>query len=156
MLTIYLAGPITGLDLDDVHRKFHDRADALEQMGYRVLHPMLGKKHLLGQGLAAPAGYEDPISNDRAIFGRDRFMVGQADIVLADLTAATKPSMGTCFELAWASDHPGTLVITTGLHVGHAMFHAFVREASDHIFVYYQDALDFLEAMAPAVRPDRG
>lgn len=147
MTTIYAAGPITGLDLDDAYNHFHERGTVLKAMGFHVLHPMLGKEHLLGQGEAKAKGYKDPISNDRAIFGRDSWMVAQADVLLADLTGATSRSLGTTFEIAWASRQEHTLVVIAGLTDGHCMDHAFIREAADLIFPTIEEALAFLPSL---------
>ena len=151
-MTIYLAGPITGKDLDEAHEFFHHRASELRKLDYTVLHPMLGKQHLLGQGEAKPKGYADPLSRDRAIFGRDQWMVAQADILFADITDAESRSLGTTFEIAWASKQPHTLVIVAGLTEGHCMDHAFIREAADHVFETVSDAIRLLIDMSPYVR----
>jgi len=145
--TVYVAGPITGLNLDEAYIHFHNRAAQLKEMGFDVLHPMLGKEHLLGLGTAKAKGYEDPLSNDRSIFGRDQWMVAQADVLFADVTGATSRSLGTTFEIAWAYKQPHTLVVLAGLTEEHCMDHAFIRQAADHIFPSYEDAAEFLPSL---------
>jgi len=144
-LTIYLAGTMTGLDLDHVYHLFHDRAKRLTEAGFLVLHPMMGKDHLLGRGEVGSAPNEGPISNDQAIIGRDRWMVRQADIVLADLTQSRdRVSIGTACEIVWAWDQRHTLVVVAGVDEGHSMDHPFIRQAANHSFETYEDAEDYL------------
>lgn len=151
MTIIYTAGPITGLDLDEVFEHFSNLNSHLIAMGYQVYHPMIGKEHLKGGGVAQAKGYDHPLSSDRAITGRDRFMVSQADILWADLSRASeKASIGTTAEIAWAYDQrPHTLVVLSGLHEGHAMDHAFIRQMADHIFDTREEVIRFLRTMSP-------
>jgi len=147
-LSIYLAGPMTGLDIDELYRLFHDRARRLRELGFNVLHPLMGKEHLLGQGEVLCGIKDDNIASDRAILGRDRWMVRKADIVLADLTAAhDDPTLGTACEITWAWDQRNTLVITVGLGKGHSMDHPFIRQASNHIFDTYEEAEEYLPCL---------
>jgi len=147
-LTIYLAGPMTGLDIDELYMLFHERAKRLTDAGFRVLHPLMGKEHLLGSGDVICGVRDDTIASDRAILGRDRWMVRKADIVLADLTNAySSATLGTACEITWAWDQRNTLVITIGLCKGHSMDHPFIRQASNHIFATFEEAEEYLPCL---------
>jgi nucleoside 2-deoxyribosyltransferase len=146
MKRVYCAGPISGKNLGEMYRAFTKRAEVLQGMGFEVLHPFLGMDELNIDEVAKAKGYEDPIACDRAIFGRDRWMIKQADILFADLTnAKTKVSIGTTMELAWGYEREEVLVIVAGLNTGDAMDHAFVHEAADLVFPTYENALAFLK-----------
>lgn len=145
-MNIYLAGPITGEGYEGVMRRINALKLLLENRGYTVLHPMLGKDYLRTETEFRPQGYEHPVSQDHSIFERDQWMVTQqVDVMLANLEEATRVSIGTCFELAWAS--------LTGVHTivvmrdGNIHQHCFVTEAADIVFENIPDALDYLGAL---------
>src|SRR3990167_475790 len=102
-MKIYLAGPITGKSFDEVMTRYREQMSLLVDFGYEVLSPMTAKGGLKGVSAFVPTGNFGPVANDHAIFARDRWMVTQADVVLADLSNATAVSIGTMMELAWAS-----------------------------------------------------
>ena len=149
--TVYLAGSISGLDVDLAYQLFHDRERRIRERcpHLRVLQPMTGKEHLLGGGTARPEGYHDPISSDQAIYRRDRACVLQADYLLVDLTrAATRASIGTTMELSWAAAAQDKIVIVGGLWRGerdgitHAMSHAFIWQSATSVWPTYEEAED--------------
>jgi len=148
MLTVYLVGPITGMTYDTVFENIIFRKTRLESFGYRVIHPLLGKSYLRTEkGTLKPTGFTQPASKDGAIFKRDRWMVGQADIILADLTPGfDKVSIGSMFELAWASSLNKNVVVVMqeeNIHV-----HAFVKEAATVLFPTLDDAFEYLQKLA--------
>lgn len=143
-MTVYIVGPITGLKGPEVRKHFRARAQALQELGYTVLNPLAGKTWLDSEKEAVQAsGYVHPISTDQAIYQRDRWMCHRADIIVADLRHAQSVSIGTCFELAWASDH-GKKVIIVGLHEGHPMDHAFVKKAGSLFFATENEMLEYM------------
>jgi len=122
-------------------------------VGFTALHPMIGKEHLLGAGECASSGYTDPLSNDRAVVARDRWMVAQADILLVDLERATGPSrsLGTMGEIAWASTSPDTLIVLAGLADGSGMDHAFTNGVEALRFPTFDAAAKHLGSIAKAL-----
>jgi nucleoside 2-deoxyribosyltransferase len=145
-MKIYLAGPISGYGYKERVAFFESKAKPLRRAGYTVLHPLLGKGHLRNEIKFRAHSYEHPVSTNHAIFERDYWMVTQADIILADLSSATRVSVGTMFELAWAqqlSKH--TLVI---LPVDDRLHrHAFVLEAADIVFDTVSAAMAYLRGV---------
>ncbi len=152
MKTIYLAGPISGENIDNAHTHFlqrvHDlRAQCVIAGSFfsTILNPMSGVEKILGTGgEAKPSGYTDAVSCDQAILRRDRWMVSQADIVLVDLSYCARPSLGTMAEMAWAYDQKHTLVVVGGLEPGGYMDHAFVKQCGDIFFDTYEEAEAFV------------
>jgi len=147
-MKIYLAGPISGKSYDEVINKFNTWSYLLSDMGYVVLNPMSGKGYLSDVVKLEPTFKKEdiddiPTASDHFIFKRDKWMVQQCDIILADLSTSNRyVSIGTMMELAWASmlgKHTITIMRDDDIHN-----HAFVNEASDVIFRNIVDAIDYL------------
>lgn len=150
MALVYLAGPLTGHSGGEMIDSFEERAKKISDCGFNVIHPMMGKEHLravsLGTGdIIAARGYNDAISNDQAIYQRDRWCVNKCDIIIADFSHAAegRVSIGTCFEIAWASLQQ-KMVVIVGLNETHK--HAFITQSGTHFFETLDDAL---RAIAP-------
>jgi nucleoside 2-deoxyribosyltransferase len=145
-MRIYLAGPITGKSFDEVMNRYKEKTSVLTDFGYDVLSPMTAKGGLKGVTTFLSTGYGGPVANDHSIFERDRWMVTQADVVLADLSNATAVSIGTTMELAWASMLDKHTVLVMG--EGNAHDHAFVKEAADVRFADLESAYDYLRELS--------
>lgn len=146
-MKVYLAGSITGKSYEEVMSIFNYKADKLRSMGYDILSPMTGKAYLRTETTLKPDGYLNPVSTNHAIFERDKWMVNNSDIVLADLSeCGERVSIGTMMELAWANmlgKHTILIMQPDNIHV-----HAFVKEAADIIFDSVTSALAYLSDLA--------
>ena len=81
-LKIYCAGPITGLTGEQVFNHYDNVSSKLRGAGFQVFHPMVGKDHMRTEvGFKSTGHNENPITKDRAIYGRDKWMVKQSDII---------------------------------------------------------------------------
>jgi nucleoside 2-deoxyribosyltransferase len=142
---IYLAGPITGKSFEEVMNRYREKTSVLTDFGYDVLSPMTAKGGLSGARTFLSTGYKGPVANDHSIFERDRWMVTQADVVLADLSNATSVSIGTTMELAWASYlNKHTIVI---MQPGDVHDHAFIKQSADVILPDLDAAYDYLKEL---------
>jgi len=101
MNKIYLAHPISGSSGNEVFGYYDEWVAKLANTGLKVLHPLTAKGYLRPEIKYKKHGYQTPISNNKAIVGRDSWMVRQADIVLIDLTGAKIVSMGCVCDLAY-------------------------------------------------------
>jgi nucleoside 2-deoxyribosyltransferase len=145
-MIIYLAHPISGLSYDAVTTYYEATGRQLRGMGYKVLHPMLGKEHLRTEKEFRALDYRHPVSTNHAIIERDAWMVDRADIVLVDLRDTDTVSIGCMMELAWAyRQHKHTIVILPEDNVHR---HAFVLEAADIVFGTLAMALLYLGNLA--------
>lgn len=103
MKSIYLAGPITGLNYEgatDWRKLIFNRMDGPR---YQILSPMRAKEYLSNLDEITAQGYQDTIlSNAKAIVTRDRNDTMKCDLVIMNLLGATKVSIGTMIELGWA------------------------------------------------------
>jgi nucleoside 2-deoxyribosyltransferase len=131
-VSCYLCGPITGLTYDEAITHREEIAMPLEKRGVEVRSPMRGKRSLSHQyrNKPLPSGhYRAAMSTDSAIFARDHHDVSTVDVIIADFLGATKASIGSMFELAWAS-HLHKFVVLIMEKEGNPHEHAFVREAA--------------------------
>jgi nucleoside 2-deoxyribosyltransferase len=128
MFLVYLAGPITGLSYDDSTEWRQHFIDNIPD-GVAALSPLRGKKYLLKDEKSINHSYEDSLlATQRAIYARDRFDCTRADVVVANLLDATKVSIGTVMEIAWAADNniPVVLIMEDS---GNVHDHPMIREA---------------------------
>lgn len=108
--TVYLAGPISGLNYDGCTEWRATAAHALGMFGIKGLSPMRAKEYLRDAydaegGFSATCeeyGHLSPLSGPRGIMTRDRFDATRCDVLLVNLLGAAKVSIGTMMELAWA------------------------------------------------------
>ena len=145
-LRVYCVHPISGLSFKQVVDYYSRVVPALEHLGYNVFHPMIGKMYLQTEGSIKSEGYDNPLSKDHAIMGRDHWMVRTSDIIYANLLGAKIVSIGSCMELAWAYDRGKHTVVVMEKNNPHR--HAFVLEAAHIVFETEKEALDYLEKLA--------
>ena len=131
MYKIYLAHPISGQSADDVFNYYEHWIHVFAELGAEILCPMIAKGYLRTEMKFKAHGYGQPISTNRAIVGRDSWMVQQADIVLIDFIGADIVSIGCVSELAWAWQHKKHTIVTMGEDNIHQ--HAFVIQMADII-----------------------
>ena len=145
-MKIYLVGPISGESYDDVVASIEERSSAiLEQVtGAQVYHPMIGKSYLRNEIKFKSTAYDQyPMSTNRAIVGRDKWMVRQSDVIVADFRSAQIVSIGSMFEIAWAHLLGKLVVVMMGDDNVHQ--HAFVIEAADVIFETFEEVVEYLQ-----------
>lgn len=129
---VYGAGPITGLDYDGA-QSWRDSAKAeLEKYDIKLLSPLRAKEYLRGiPALTADCkGYGELncMSSARGIMTRDHYDATRADALLVNLLGATRVSIGTVMEIAWAWDN-GVPVVVAMEDEGNPHEHAMITEA---------------------------
>jgi nucleoside 2-deoxyribosyltransferase len=114
MKTVYLAGPITGLNY----------AGATDWRNYAILE--LGKHNIVGLSPMRAKNYLSHIQNftadgdayralsvlssNKGIMTRDRFDATRCDALLVNLLGAKAVSIGTVMEMAWADAYRTPIV----------------------------------------------
>jgi len=124
---IYLAGPITGCTYDEA-TNWRETFPGMVGDKVKCLSPMRGKAFL--SGLAKPLGEHDTVlTQQRGIWCRDHFDVHRCKALVVNLLDSKIVSIGTMFELAWASERkvPVILVMEDS---GNIHEHPFVRESA--------------------------
>ena len=109
MTMVYLAGPIAGLSYKGATDwRFYAKSE-LQKVGITTYSPMRGKEYLdkVSEFSADGDAYKhmSVLSSNRGIITRDRFDATRCDVLLANLLGATKVSIGTVMEIAWADAH---------------------------------------------------
>jgi len=144
-MKIYLACSISGESYDDVVDYLLRTRDFLRSVGYTVYHPMIGKGHLRTEMEFRAKDYRHPVSTNRAIFGRDKWMVREVDVILFNLTKSKTVSIGSMFEMAWGS-HFGKHIVAA-IPEQNIHQHAFVLQACDIVFPEISVAKDYLVSL---------
>ena len=108
---VYMTGPIGGCSYAGA-TTWRDKFTSY-LAGYanvKCLSPMRGKDYLVGDTSIDSVEYETPSSCPKGVYTRDRWDSLRCDLMVANLLDATKVSIGTMMEWAWA-DSRGTPVL---------------------------------------------
>lgn len=115
-MKVYLAGPITRLDYKG----------AVEWRDYAIqkLFPIRGMSPMRGDKYRALS----VLSSDRGIMTRDRNDATTCDVLLVNFLGATRVSIGTVMEIAWA-DGRRIPIVCAMEKTGNVHDHGMVKEA---------------------------
>lgn len=125
---VYLAGPISGLTLDDA-QDWRDSVRAALAPEIEGFSPLRGKKYLQSAGILEGSYEQWPMSTARAILERDHWDCRTADAILVNLIGAGSISKGTIMEIAFASAYRKPLVLAME-KTGNPHDHPMVVEAA--------------------------
>ena len=123
-MLVYLAGPISGTSYNQ-STGWRTRV-ANRIYPHEALSPMRGKSYLSSEEAIADF-YSTPLSCAKGIITRDRWDVMRCHVLLVNVLGATKVSIGTMMELAWADAYRKPVVLVMEKE-GNPHDHAFVRE----------------------------
>jgi len=99
--SVYLSGPMTGCSFEEANEWRETAAHIFNSYGVETLSPMRGED---------PNKHQMPAQTMTA---RDRMDIKNCDLVLMNLSRATKISIGSMIELGWA-DLLQTPVVAVG------------------------------------------
>lgn len=143
-MKIYCSHPISGMSYQEVS-KYYWNINRLLNPYYTVLSPMTGKEALRTEIEFRAEGYDNPVSTNRAIVGRDKWMVQQADVILVNLNNATeRVSIGSVCEMAWAYHLGKHIILILDKEEENIHLHAFILEMADIIFQTSNEAIEYL------------
>lgn len=149
MQTVYLAGPISGLSYDGAVEWRDEAISQLAEIGIKGLSPMRAKKYLEGmQDLdknCIEYGAINCLSSPRGIMTRDRFDCTRCDVLLVNLLGATKVSMGTVMEMAWAD--LSRIPIICVMEPGNVHEHAMISEAIGFRVSTLEEGMNLVKAI---------
>lgn len=126
---VYLAGPITGLNYAGATDWRDHAITQLNILSIKGLSPMRFKTYLSKEDVLLAEGYGDfVLSTARGIMTRDRFDCTRADLILVNFLGATRASIGTAMEIAWA-DLKRIPIVNVMEESGNIHDHAMINEA---------------------------
>lgn len=108
MFKVYLAGPITGSSYEEVTDWRETTKEHLKLMSEKSVQPIVGYSPMRGKAYLSKEdkicdSYEDTtMSSVKGINIRDFNDCKTSDVVLVNLLGATRVSIGTVMEIAWA------------------------------------------------------
>ena len=103
-MKVYLAGPISGLTYDGAEEWREYVTTMLNQFGIEGYSPLRCKKFLRNHGVLTdkPDYAENILATPDCIMTRDHWDVQTSDDIFVNLLGATKVTIGTVMEIAWA------------------------------------------------------
>lgn len=130
---VYMAGPISGLTYDGAENwrdyvKKHletETTPCLTMVGDRfrmtaiqALSPLRNQEYLrqageLTQEAKECLQFNDPLTLPMGLTNRDRFDATRCDVLFVNFQGASRPSLGTAMEIAWADLSRIPIVIVT-------------------------------------------
>lgn len=143
-MKVYLAGPITGCSYDGCTSWREHVKTTLSKDGIECFSPLRSKIYLREEMEIEPSYDEYPLSTNRGITTRDRWDATRCDVLLVNVIGATKVSVGTVLEMAWAdlSRTPIVFVTDNDVHT-----HGMIDEIIGFKLHNLEDALDVVRAL---------
>lgn len=148
MRTVYLAGPITGLD--------YAGATDWREYAKKALHPIKGLSPMRAKDFlknvetfsATSEGYGElnVLAAPRGIMTRDRFDATRCDVLLVNLLGAKAVSIGTVMEIAWA-DLCRTPIVVAMEPEGNPHEHSMISEAIGYRVPTLDQAIAIVKAI---------
>lgn len=123
MKSVYLAGPITGLSWEEATEWRNRMIAELKPHGIMCYSPLRAKNYLSHLDKMADQYPETVLSSSRGIYTRDRWDATRCDVLFVNFLGATRVSIGTVLEIAWAdsADRPIILVMEENNPHRHSM-----------------------------------
>jgi nucleoside 2-deoxyribosyltransferase len=144
MKRVYLCGPIGGLTAEDAADGWRLQARTWLDLRYNLgaVSPMRGKDALFGRGLLGGSGYDDlgPMLTEQAVFKRDCNDVRTCDAVLAYFKDSPRVSIGSVWELGFATALAKPIVIVADKNHDHL----FIRQSALALCETLEEAVDCL------------
>jgi nucleoside 2-deoxyribosyltransferase len=139
---VYLAGPITGLAYEAATDWRENVITSLPEH-IKGLSPMRGKQYLGNEAYIKDSYSEHVMSTTKAIVTRDRFDATRCDVLLVNLVGATKVSIGTVMEIAWAD--AARIPIVVAMEKGNVHEHGMLVQVSGYVVETLEEAVSIVK-----------
>jgi nucleoside 2-deoxyribosyltransferase len=142
--TVYLAGPITGLNYEGATdwRDYASKELAPDILG---VSPMRGKDYLLHEQSIRDHYPEAVLSTTKGITTRDRNDVYTCDAVLMNLLGAKKVTIGTMIEAGWADAFRKPIVLV--IEDGNIHWHGMLEHVSGWIVPTLDEGIHIIKTL---------
>lgn len=148
--TVYLAGPITGCSYGGCTEWRDGVIAQLAERGIKGLSPMRAKAFLKPFNEISGTGDEyaslNVLASARGIMTRDFNDATKCDVLLVNFLGATRVSIGTVMEIAWAFQKR-TPVVVVMEKSGNPHEHLMLAEATGYRVDTLEEALSTIEAI---------
>ena len=138
--SVYLAGPITSLSFGEATDWRAYAMRMLSDSGIDAFSPLRAKTYLSKENNIKDHYDSNPLSTAHGIVTRDRFDTMHRDLILVNFIGATKVSIGTVMEIAWADACRKPIVIA--MEKGNVHEHAMLTEVSGYIVDDLDEAIE--------------
>jgi len=143
-MRVYLAGPITGSSYGTV-TEWRDILTERLKGTAQCLSPMRMKQYLSKEKEIADSYANTTLSNPRAITTRDRWDAMRCDILVVNFLGATKVSIGTILEIAWADSKRIPIILI--MEDDNIHKHSMVMECAGFVVKTLEEAALVVEAL---------
>jgi hypothetical protein len=144
-MKVYLAGPITGLSWDDATAWRKQVASELEPLGITCYSPLRAKNYLSHLNKLADNYPDFGLSTPKGITTRDRWDAMRCDVCFVNFLGATKVSIGTVMEIAWADSKRIPIVIAMEKDNPHQ--HSMIIESVGFVCPTLEEAIHTTKAL---------
>jgi nucleoside 2-deoxyribosyltransferase len=153
-MLVYLAGPISGLNFDGATNWREYAKAELGQFSIKALSPLREQEHMREIGVFTDASKEtarlkSPMSTPKGLTIRDRWDARRCNVLLVNLLGATKVSVGTVMEIAWA-DGEGIPIVCAIEPEGNIHEHAMLMHCIGYRVPTLWDACDITRQLLAA------
>jgi nucleoside 2-deoxyribosyltransferase len=139
--SVYLAGPITGLSFGEATDWREYAIQQLSAAGIDAFSPLRAKTYLKQESNLADQYSFNPLSTAHGIVTRDLFDAMGRDLLLVNFLGATKVSIGTVMEIAWADACRKPIVIAMEPGKVNPHEHSMLTEVSGYIVPTLDEAI---------------
>jgi len=138
---VYCGGPVAGLTWDEAMAWRREAGKKLADYGLEAVFPMEKERALADRGPLPQTGVDDvPGCSAEEIFESDMGALSQCQYLLVNFLGATRPSLGTAWELGWAyARHLSTYVV---VEPGSVHDHLFITVGCDWLFETLEKAIE--------------
>lgn len=141
---VYLAGPISGCSFTDCTDWRKYVMDNVSEY-IHTISPLRGKEHLAKENKIADSYEKDYLASARGINCRDYWDVQRCSIVFVNFLGATKVSIGTVMEIAWARAFNKPVICV--MEEDNVHQHSMLGFACGYIVPTLEIGLEILEAL---------
>lgn len=150
--SVYLAGPIKGLNYSGATQWRDYARSVLHEAGIEAYSPMRAKEYLRGLASVGQDALKDsyaqfPLSTTKAILCRDYTDCTRCDLIIANFLGAERVSIGTAMEVAWGYAARVPVVIVIEKDGSNLHENGFLLEAANFRVNTLDDALDVARAV---------
>ncbi|HAI63014.1 MAG: hypothetical protein UU64_C0006G0019 [candidate division WWE3 bacterium GW2011_GWF2_41_45] len=141
---LYCAGPITGVSYAECTDWREYVSSKLPQY-IKAVSPIRGKKYLANETTIKDSYQEHPLSTPKGIVCRDRADVMRCDMILVNFLGATKVSIGSVMEIAWADAWRKPIIVV--MEKDNIHYHSMIDEVSGFVVADLDEAIRIATAV---------